>query len=199
MLGLIAHSDSPACRELAGQLKLLETLRSIGPEMRSQLKADGMKRSIAWGKKNDRPAYVRQLRRCETLSREFREVQRDESCTRRVKCDRMELDAPLLFHARIPMKRFTEISFSIGSNRYSAKARSPMPTIEAIEAIREHGNRFDSLEVWWVPNDVLVERIPDPDPILVGVITTARDNYYYELHRWIDEDVELGWWSKEGY
>jgi hypothetical protein len=73
-----------------------------------------------------------------------------------------------------------------------------------MEQLSKHGNRFDHCECWWVPNSFNIEKKPKPktpDPILVGVITVPvlKKKYCFELHRWIDETVETGWWSLEGY
>lgn len=153
---------------------------------------------------------IRAFRRCVELEKQFPVVTRDASCTRMVKRESTgyndrgptEVEIPLIFYAQLPVKRRTKIEIPIEGERshYEISATSPVPTVEATRAIAQHREKFDHLEVWWVPNDVLVEIIPDPDPLLVGVIDIPNgEKMYFELHRWIDESVESGWWAREGY
>lgn len=197
MLGVITHTASPAAQQLIDETNALLALRLAGRRVRKVWHTEYKSRHSKWSRAN----RIRSLRRCEELSRQFREVQRDETVTRQMKVARSNnvVDIPLIFHTGLPVKRETTITVYKGRDSYSATARSPMPTVEAIEAMRAHKHLFDHLEVWWVPNDVLVEKLPDPDPILVGAVRVDDEKFYYELHRWIDEDAELGWWSKEAY
>jgi len=109
------------------------------------------------------------------------------------------ISIPLVWSTKIPAKPFQMIT----KGNHRLKAKTPEPTVEAIELLTEHKEKFDHLEVWWVPKDVLVSVIPPKqpvDPILVGAIKVPGfDIIYYELCRWEDESVEIGWWSKEGY
>lgn len=196
MIGLIEHVSSPAAKQLQDEIDALLALRSAGNRIRRVWKTE-YKGRHGWS----RAQRIRALRRCEELSRRFREVQRDETVTRRMqaKGSRESVDIPLIFHTSLPLKRETTITVYRGRDTYSATARSPMPTVEALDAMREHKHLFDYLEIWWVPNDVLVEKLPDPDPILVGAVQVENQRFYYELSRWVDEDAELGWWSKEAY
>jgi len=143
---------------------------------------------------------IRVLRKCVEIEQKFRVVTLDDTVKRSVEYARKTVEIPLVFHSRLPVKAITKMTHVVGRDTYEVKARTPQPTIEALEAMREHGQLFDHLEVWWVPNDILIEKIPDPDPIVVGAIKVPRYGYtHFELHRWVDEDVELAWWSREGY
>lgn len=200
MIGVTEFSTSVATKRLHEETEAVRALRSLGRTTRRILKEYGLTDVKGYGRDDCRAKRIRALRRCESLATMFREVQRDESVKRKVKIDsRLSLEAPLIFHASIPASRITTIEFYIERQHYSAKALTPMPTIEALDAIRQHQHLFDDVEVWWVPNDILIEKVPDPDPIVVGVIRVGDDRFYYELHRWVDEDHELSWWSKEAY
>lgn len=150
---------------------------------------------------------VRHLMRCDELSRQFRVVERDSSVTRQVNVEDSygrkagTVNIPLVLSSKLPAPRVhKELVTGEKRESYSVKAVVPHPTKEAIDAIRQHRDLFDWIEVWWVPNDVLIEKLPDPDPIVVGAVSINRDKtYYFELHRWVDETVEVAWWSKEGY
>jgi hypothetical protein len=147
---------------------------------------------------------IRALQRCVSLAPMFPTVERDETCVRKVsvseRYENVEIEIPLIFWAKLPAKIHTAQTIRRNDKSYSVKAVTPMPTPEALAAIRTHASKFDHVELWWVPNDVLVERIPDPDPIVVGVVEIPDGSRFcFELHRWIDESVEVGWWAREGY
>lgn len=152
---------------------------------------------------------IRGLRRCDELSKLFTPVDRDPAVTRSVtaefrsssyRSEDRKISIPLVFACKLPAPRVYTATVTVDRESYSVKAIVPHPTPEALTAIRNHGDLFDWCEVWWVPNDVLIEKIPDPDPIVVGAVEIKKDRmYYFELHRWVDETVEVGWWSKEGY
>lgn len=145
-----------------------------------------------------------QLKRCAELSKEFRQVQLDASARRVVEWRGFRLDIPLLFSARLPMPAMAEKdgrSVSTGTS-FNVTAKTPAPTAEALQAIKDHGHKFDWLECWWVPKDLIITE-KNPDPILVGAIATSlkddQNAVYFELHRWIDTGVEDAWWAAEGY
>jgi hypothetical protein len=146
---------------------------------------------------------IRLRRRCLELAKQFPVVKLDATVKRYVKTScGGKIEAPLVFHTRLPAKPIMLQEVVYSGYRYNVSAKVPHPPEQAIQAIKEHGQKFDWLEVWWVPSDVLVEKIPDPDPILVGAVKhpyADQAMYHFELHRWIDESVELGYWSKEGY
>jgi len=151
------------------------------------------------------------LRRCRDLANDFKPIKRDESVKRQVKVtggfSRQDHSVmlPLVWWAQLPAEPTTRRSKTIGGNRYNMSARTPVPTPEAMDAVRAHRDRFDHCEVWWVPQEVLVEPIPEPDPVVVGAITVpARGSgrhadHYFELYRWIDETVEDAYWFREAY
>lgn len=149
------------------------------------------------------------LKRCADLEEQFLCVTFDYSIKRKItyfdqnrKENRVE-QAPLVWRTALPAKPVTKI------NEFSS--RTPIPVPEALVAMEKHKHLFDGIELWWVPKDILVEKLPDPDPILVGRVGRWHDSHnvdeyrkkyelaFFELHRWIDETVEEGWWSKEGY
>jgi hypothetical protein len=139
--------------------------------------------------------------RCAKLNKTFRRVSRDESIKRNCKPpsgyeDRI-VQVPLVFCSLIPAPMIFGTVSSCGRHRISAKVPSPTP--EAMKALGEHGKKFDHLELWWVPKDILIEKIPDPDPMLVGVVEGGDlGDVHFELCRWIDETVEDGWWAAGG-
>lgn len=134
------------------------------------------------------------LRRC--LKIPFKLVELDITEKRRTRCvdakgSEVWIDLPLLWGVRLPAKPI----LSVNVDGFKVQSTVPSPTPEAVKLIKETKGLFDSYELYWVPNDIRVEKIPDPDPILVGVIKPYR----FELTRWVDETVEEAWWSKEGY
>ncbi len=157
--------------------------------------------------------------RCLALQKDFTVVEIDKEAKRKVnkpdsyswrqrklkaeregkKIEPETIDVPLIWSRKLPISK-GRVEKRIGSHRVSTLV--PNPTSKAIEQIKEHGKKFDHLEVWWVPNKFNIKAEPPPvrDPILVGVVIVPNDKtYYFELTRWIDESVEDGWWAGEGY
>lgn len=203
--------ENPVKAQLQAATDSLTALRMLGREGRKFIAA----RHTPY-RTNRQPssAYIvlaiRALRRCHYLAQQFKVVEIDRSCTRNVKTkDDKIVEFPLIFHSPIPAKRVTTLEFRDPEHanerepwRYVLRcsAMTPLPTLEATHQISKHRDKFDHLEVWWVPNDILVERIEKPDPILVGaVVVPNHETMYFELCRWIDESVESGWWSREAY
>ena len=192
MLGLTEWGSGIA--NYGKELQLQQQLRAAGPVLRKMMKEKGLKRT---GVKE----YIRNLARCEEMSQQFQVVTCDKSCKRQVKTSLGHvIEIPLLFVARLPAKALTKVRVTCGSGVYDVTSRTPSPPPEAIAMMKEHSHKFDFMQVWWVPNDILITEIPKPDPILVGCIKTDNGRHYaFELYRWIDETVESAWWSKEGY
>lgn len=201
--------------ELTGQIgQRLEALKEAWAARKSMSLAARRELNHCLGAKaryTRRPhmaALMRGLIRCYALAEKFRVVDRDPAIKRNATISRdgysqrdVAVKIPLVFACKLPAPRVhKETIIADGRETYSAKAIVPHPTPEALEALSRHRKLFDWVELWWVPNDVLVEKLPDPDPIIVGAVEIECDRtYYFELHRWVDETVELGWWSKEGY
>jgi hypothetical protein len=163
-------------------------------------------------------SYIEYLERCAALEEEFDEVTLDKSAVRFMERNGNQLrqraveaahtfQVPLIFTASLPAKPMTEIKI----DHQILKSKTPTPTREASQKMREHGHKFDGLEIWWVPKDILIEE-KDPDPILVGWVRpfagyntiyqgskSVIEPTYFELHRWVDDVVEEGWWAKEAY
>lgn len=142
------------------------------------------------------------LDRCIDLEKLFKVVSIDVDVTKVLRgADKKTITAPLIWRTKLPAPAYVEVKgydSTLGSYRLVSK--TPSPTPQAIEALAQHGEKFDRTELWWVPKDILITKIPDPDPILVGVIETGcGEPMYFELHRWVDSTVEDAWWVKEGY
>lgn len=144
------------------------------------------------------------LSRCAELEKQFKSVTLDAEAVRTIRDESgHNLTVQLIFRAGLPAKLVSKIR----KEGHYFKAKTPSPPPEAMQAISEHGKLFDGLEIWWVPKEIIVEKIPDPDPILIGRIGEFSDDdekamnnaAFFELHRWIDDSVEDGWWSKEAY
>ncbi len=137
------------------------------------------------------------LERCVELEKQFNVVKRDLGVLRPCTSSKGNIFMiPLVFGVKLPATVYAVHE----QDNAKFRARVPRPTPEASDALREHGGKFDHMELWWVPRDILVEEIPDHDPILVGAIDIPRiGTRFFELHRWIDETVEDGWWKSEGY
>lgn len=143
------------------------------------------------------------LEKCIPLEQSFKSVTIDQTATRIIKCkckrygdDSMaDIVVPLIWNAKVPLGTFHEMEI----RGYKIKTRTPAPVKKAIEEIKKHKDKFDEIQLWWVPRDFIVEKIPDPDPIIVGVIKSPAIDFCFELHRWIDESVEDEYWTKEGY
>lgn len=152
----------------------------------------------------------RGLRRAQALAAEFPMVARDLTVTRAVQGQRnqpgwtpaeAQVTVPLVFAVRLPTGRTHtfEAKNRVGTN-VRVSATVPTPPREALQALAAHQTRFDRCEVWWVPNQVLVEPLPKPDPILVGVCDAGwAGPQCFTLHRWIDDTVEAAYWAREGY
>ena len=127
------------------------------------------------------------IKKAMELARQFPRVERDEKVVRKVRpsnSQSVEIEVPLVFHAKLPLQKTIQFQRTIGQHRYKCSTRVPNPTPEAIAALKSHADKFDAVELWWVPNDILVEKIPDPDPMLVGVVTiTPSKHLYFELKR----------------
>lgn len=206
MIGTIERPGI-AVKALSAAMSAVDYMRAVGFRGRRAMRqflSNGERHNSVYRRGSART--IRALQRCVQFSAEFKIVDRDESAIRRinVKADDQYrsdsiADVPLVFHARLPAKIKTRLQFKCGNKHFTADATTPMPTTEALDAIRKHGKRFDHVELWWVPNDLLVERV-EPDPIIVGVVEVPGNRaMHFELHRWIDESVEVGWWAREGY
>lgn len=207
MLGTLEHTGTIA-RRLADAESALMGYRAIPQRARKELQRHMSQKYGNGQSELVITETIRGLRRCSDLERQFRVVSLDTSVKRLVPGTDsygrfvVNIEVPLVWSARLPLAKVVELKGrqTNSTNEYRCKANTPMPTMEAIQALKKHGHLFEWHEVWWVPNEVLVEKLPDPDPILVGGVKIHNDQtYYFELHRWIDENVELGWWSKEGY
>jgi hypothetical protein len=208
MIGTITTNATRITKRLSAALAAKNFLRAMGRDGRRELYdfVDHHKYGVSIAK------TIRQLERAVSLSTMFKVVERDISVTRAASVNRKnqyqssaKIEIPLVFRATIPLKVKSEMEVTLDMQAYKVTAITPMPTDESLAAIRQHKGKFDWLELWWVPNEILVEKIPDPDPILVGAIKipgrshSSGEVFYFELHRWIDESVEAGWWTKEGY
>lgn len=150
---------------------------------------------------------IKKIQRCLELAKQFKPISRDEDDTREVKATNGQvLELPLVWSIDLPASNWKRIQKTVGRRRFEAKSRTPAPTPEAFEALKEHKHLFDRCQVWWVPQDILVKEIPEPDPVLVGVIDIpastdyrSRMEYGFEIYRWIDESVEDSYWFREGY
>lgn len=151
-------------------------------------------------------AYAREdlkaLRKCVELSKNFPVVKIDESVERSIKTTTGEvIKCRLVFSCNLPLKPVTTQRVK-GKNgkEYDLKSQTPLPTKEALGAIKSHGKRFDKLALWWVPNEIVAEEVKELDPIIVGKISTHyHGDICFELHRWIDENFEASYWNKEAY
>src|SRR5438105_4754850 len=148
---------------VAAAEKPIRMLREIGLEGRKFFKT--------FGARVDQMAIIqvaKSLRRCRDLAKEFHVVSRDESIKRQAKgTNGFTVEVPLVFSTNLPAKPFLHFNAQ-DETGYSVRvtAQTPFPTTRVAKAIKQHGKRFDHLEVWWVPNEVLIEPLPLPDPIL---------------------------------
>jgi len=136
-------------------------------------------------------------------------VKLDESAVRTIRGKSgSEVKIPLVFRTGLPAKAVVtkRVKPDSGSgipylSHLEVKARVPKPTYEALEALNTHRQKFDRMEVWWIPKDLkVVEVIKKPDPMIVGVAQVdGKLEYFFEVYRWIDETVEDAYWAKEGY
>lgn len=198
MLGTLSIPATAISKLLAVSEEALRARRAMSPAVRKHLKSVHKRDKT---KEVYHPDAIRFLRRAAALSEQFPVVQFDDTAKRKMKVRHSTtIEAPLLFYAQLPLKPTTTIRHYESNYGYNLTSRTPQPTKKAIKALKDHGKKFDRLQLWWVPNDVLVEKIPDPDPILVGIIDMDKyGSYSFELARWVDESVEAGYWAKEGY
>jgi hypothetical protein len=155
---------------------------------------------------------IDKLQKCAVLAKEFKVVKRDPQPVKRKGfvanrnsfvnghpvMSEYEIACPLAWSCKLPAPRVSSMRETI--HGLELESRVPPPPPAAVEQLRKHAKKFDRTEVWWVPKDILVVRPVSPDPIVVGVITTSTlGDFCFELHRWIDEDYEDSYWSKEGY
>jgi hypothetical protein len=136
------------------------------------------------------------VRRLAILEDQFRVVVLDKAADREAPgYGRARI--PLIFHTRLPAKPVTEIRHG----DFRCNARTPHPPLEAQKALLEHGEKFDHVELWWVPKQVEVTLVKDP--ILAGAIAvpggSEQREIHFEIFRWVDESVESKYWVGEGY
>jgi hypothetical protein len=195
MEGTIAVPQDKTEQMYKELLEVEKTVSSLGPEAQKWFAEANC---LQW--ENIKTAFEG-VKKAMELGKQFRRVERDDAVTREVKNGNgIKVEVPLVFHAKLPLARKIEFNRSVGANRYKFSTKMPNPTPEAIAALRQHSGKFDHTELWWVPNEILVEKLPDPDPMLVGAIKIGEKKHlYFELHRWIDESVEATYWAKEGY
>lgn len=198
MQGILEIRQSDIATKLEQAKGLVATLDAVPSQAIEFLVSEGLHRDFA-AKLDER---VEKLERVNSLAAMFPEVSLDLSCVRKVRTSRDrdgDIEIPLVFSHKVPLPISHQSEHVYGSGRYHVTARCPVPVPEALKAIKEHKTKFDHLEVWWVPNDVLIVKIPDPDPLLVGAAHDGDQFRYFELHRWIDESVEDPWWSGAAY
>lgn len=208
--GAVAKTPGAAQTLLQSAEAELRTLHAVGKTGRAFLSHYGIK--------VDGPKLIdatKVLRRCAALENHFNVVTRDDSITRQVKAsDGRVVSVPLVFAQKYPFRSLyvfeLEPETTTGvidpwnpyrqQEKMKVSAQTPVPTLEVMRAIKQHKERFDHLELWWVPNDILVTPLPKPDPILVGYVgVPGWKGFYFEIHRWVDETVETAYWAKEGY
>lgn len=118
-----------------------------------------------------------------------------------------KIPIPLIWTVTLPIKsaKVTQ-TISHDGRDYKVTTLVPPPPDKAVDLYKEHKDKFDRMELWWVPNQVSVQAVPEPkpivrpDPMLVGVkVIPGLANRYFNLFRWIDETYESGWWAREAY
>ena len=194
MLGTMILENSVTEKRHQKACEITKLLRSMGLAYR--------KRFVSSHERRYHGEDRRKLEICVELSKIFRVVKIDESLERKIKTKTGEtIVAPLVFSCNLPLKTITTRRVKgKNGNEYELKAQTPLPTKEALEAIKTHKDKFEKLALWWVPNEIMVEEIKELDPILVGKIETRMyGDICFELHRWVDENFEASYWSKEGY
>jgi hypothetical protein len=142
------------------------------------------------------------LKRCVELSKQFKIVEIDETVKRKLRTKTGEvIQCELVFSCNLPLK--TVVTKQVQGNDgkdYVLKTQTPLPTSEVLRSIKSYKNLFDNIAIWWVPNDILIEEVKELDPILVGKVETKfHGNICFELCRWVDENFEAEYWTKEGY
>ena len=204
-VGVIVHDNEPCKTERDGVQGIISKFSSLTPQQVKIAEKFSFRHETCIEALQARQEV---LERCVELEKEFRVVTLDASAKRRIKYKQggedRSIEVPLIWSTRLPASPMTEIE---PSYNIKCAAVTPHPTPEAMRAMKEHGHKFDWMELWWVPKHVEVSQRPsrpapaDPDPILVGCIepTEGDSRYYFELHRWVDELVEEGWWSQEAY
>lgn len=189
----IVTLDKKAVRQIPRGKRAYETKKSYdqrlaiykNPELGEKLKQEEQEKRLAKKKSLKKKSIAYKRRRAPSLPISFKPVE--------------TVSIPLVWSTKVPAKPFQMLTK--GQHRF--KAKTPEPTAKAIDLLMKHKEKFDHMEVWWVPRDVLASVIPKKqpvDPILVGAVKLPNiDTIYFELCRWEDEGVEIGWWSKEGY
>jgi len=190
------------------KLELVRTYRKMGPDGRKILtkhcRIPDLKMIFV---------VLDRIQSVDRFSKEFRMVTPDESAVRTLhtKSGR-EVKIPLVFRTELPARavvtrrinsedRTNSPYNSPYPSHLEVKARVPKPTYEALAALNTHRQKFDRMEVWWIPKDLnVVEVIHKPDPMIVGVVRVDEKlEYFFDVYRWVDETVEDAYWSKEGY
>ena len=119
-----------------------------------------------------------------------------------------EYQIPLVWNAVFPRQAPT-VKVSIlpkeGSTSYWKRLdlTTPVPALpqEARDAAAKYKDVFSDYEVWWVPKDEnIVGEFISKDPVLVGVVkVTEKEQYCFELYRWIDDGIEDPFYNAAGY
>lgn len=187
--------------------------RSLAAISESELKAlDGIMEVTT---KSHVDNYLSFLERCAALACKYNVVTYDSSALRKMTSvaskgsRKTHILGPLVFRRRLPIPRsekmtVIEVQYPLGpsSHKYKVSAVTPVLPEEAEALVVEARKDFDYLEVWWVPNDVFVEAIREPDPIVVGVVNhpfADRAPATFSIFKWVDTVVESAYWSAEAY
>lgn len=169
-------------------------------------------------------AYVHFLNRCAALAVKvssfdpaqlaYKAVAVDPGATRRMRVASANrrgkasiIQGPLVFKRRLPIPRSEKISvievqFPAKSGPvYKVSAATPALPEEAEPVVVAACQDFDYLEVWWVPNEVFVEPLKLPDPVVVGLIEHPfkQEPAAFSIYKWLEPTIESAYWASEGY
>lgn len=194
MLGTLVKEKTAIEKKYEKSCEVVTLLRKMGNEHRGYLRSKYAIREIIKDRK--------QLKRCVELAKEFKIVEIDKTCERRIKTKTGEvITCQLVFSVNLPLHTVTTKRVKgKNGNEYELKTQTPLPTKEVLNAIKIHRGKFDKVALWWVPNEIICDEVKDLDPMLVGSIrTNNHGDIHFELVRWIDENYEAEYWTKEGY
>ena len=199
MEGTIEVPVSEIEQNLNEHLSVVKFYQKAGPRMRKLLS------KYKFIDDQQPPHFVnetRQLAKASELARQFRAIKHDPTAVRTL-TEKHSVEVPLVFRTKLPARHTVSLTVRrnvpYNSSSYKVTAKVPRPPDEALKALALHREKFDWMEVWWVPKDVHVTEIR-PDPILIGTVAVGPNSgYHFELHRWVDESVESAYWASEGY
>jgi hypothetical protein len=146
---------------------------------------------------------IRKLKKCNDLNKSFDLIEIDKNVVSEIRVydgyNRFleDKNISIFQKTKIPSKKNIDIRMEAGKDSRSILLEVPYPTTDAINQIQNYLNKFESIELWWIPSEIFKKEKFDKICIIVGVINIPEyGKFCFKLYSWIDSLVNISWWEK---